>query len=71
MFKRKDNDIFGTANLGFAPRIENDSYVDPHAAFRQRTEDNYQRYSAKLNNISHVITHKPVDSSKVNENADF
>jgi hypothetical protein len=41
MFKRKDNDIFGTAGLGFAPRIENHTFVDPHAAFRQRTEDNY------------------------------
>ena len=71
MFKRKDNDIFGTAGVGFAPRIENNSYVDPHASFRQRTEDNYEKYSSKLNNISHVITHKPVDSTKVNEDVVF
>ncbi len=41
MYKRKDNDIFGTADIGFAPRIENNVFVDPHAAFKKRTEDNY------------------------------
>jgi len=66
MYKRQDNDIFGTATIGFAPRIENNSFVDPHAAFKKKTEQNYQNYSSKLNNISHVITNKPIDSSKVN-----
>lgn len=30
MYKRKDNDIFGTNTVGYAPRIENDSYIDPN-----------------------------------------
>ena len=38
MYKRKDNDIFGTANIGYAPRIENNLTLDPHAAFKKKTE---------------------------------
>jgi hypothetical protein len=38
MYKRKDNDIFGTANIGYAPRIENHAYIDPNAAFKKKTE---------------------------------
>jgi hypothetical protein len=38
MYKRKDNDIFGTSNEHFAPRIENNSFVDPNAAFKRKTE---------------------------------
>ena len=71
MYKRKDNDIFGTDNLGYAPRIENNSYLDPHAAFKKKTEANYQQYSAKLHNIPQTITAKPLDASKVNEKANF
>ncbi len=41
MFKPKDSDIFGTANVGFAPRINNQLNLDPHAAFKKKTEDNY------------------------------
>ena len=41
MFKRKDHDIFGTEKVGYAPRIENDSYIDPNAAFKKKMEDNY------------------------------
>jgi hypothetical protein len=37
MLKRKDNDIFGTANIGYAPRIQNDSKIDPNVAFRKRS----------------------------------
>ena len=36
MFKRKDNDIFGTAQVGYAPRITNTSFVDPNAAFQKK-----------------------------------
>lgn len=38
MFKRKDNDIFGTNNIGYAPRIENNKFIDPNAAFKKKTE---------------------------------
>ena len=38
---RKDNDIFGTNHIGYAPRIENHAYVDPNAAFKKKTEQNY------------------------------
>lgn len=38
MYKRKDNDIFGTSGVGYAPRIENNSYIDPNAAFKKKTE---------------------------------
>lgn len=38
MFKRKDNDIFGTASLTYTPRIENNSRTDPYAAFKRKTD---------------------------------
>lgn len=66
MYKRKDNDIFGTSTLGYAPRIENNSYIDPNAAFKKKMEDNYQNYSAKLTNAVPSITAKPLDSTRVN-----
>ena len=37
MFKRKDNDIFGTGNIGYCPRIENNTYIDPNATFKKKT----------------------------------
>ena len=71
MYKRKDNDIFGTAEAGYAPRIENNSYIDPNAAFRKKMEDNYDRYASMVPNVSASITAKPLDASKVNEKASF
>ena len=71
MYKRKDNDIFGTSSIGFAPRIENASYIDPNAAFKKKMEDNYNNYANKITNAPSSITSKPLDSSKVNENAKF
>lgn len=37
MYKRKDNDIFGTNTVGYCPRIENNNYIDPNAAFKKKT----------------------------------
>lgn len=71
MYKRKDNDIFGTSALGYAPRIENNSYIDPNAAFKKKMEENYDRYAAKVTNSVPSITAKPLDSTKVNEKASF
>ena len=71
MFKRKDNDIFGTANIGYAPRINNPSTLDPNAAFHQRMEDNYNNYANKVGNIPHTITGRPLDASNVNEKVSF
>ena len=69
MFKRKDNDIFGTATLGNAPRIYNNSSIDPNAAFQKKMDDNYNSYASKVNNKTCPITGKPLDSTKVNEKA--
>lgn len=71
MYRRQDNDIFGTASIQYAPRIVNDSVVDPHAAFRKRTDDNYSSYAQKVTTIPHVITARNIDSSRVNEQANF
>lgn len=71
MYKRKDNDIFGTAGVSYAPRIENNSYIDPNAAFKKKMEDNYDRYASKVTNISSSITAKPLDATRVNERANF
>ena len=71
MFKRKDNDIFGTDSQKPAPRIQNDSYIDPHAAFKRKTEQNYSRYASKLTSTPQSITLQPLDSSNVNEQAAF
>ena len=71
MYKRKDNDIFGTAGTGYAPRIENNSYIDPNAAFKKKTEDNYDRYTSKVTITSSSITAKPLDATRVNEKANF
>jgi hypothetical protein len=37
MYKRKDSDIFGTSSIGYTPRIENNNYIDPNAAFKKKT----------------------------------
>lgn len=58
MIKPKDHDIFGTADIKFAPRITNNSYVDPNAAFKKKMNENYENYSSKLQNGSHPITHQ-------------
>lgn len=66
MYKRKDNDIFGTSSQNYAPRIENNTFVDPNAAFKKKMEENYQKYAAKVTNTPSSITSKPLDSTKVN-----
>jgi hypothetical protein len=66
MYRRKDSDIFGTANIGYAPRIENTSYIDPNAAFKKKSEQNYDKYQATLVNTPQTITSRPLDSTKVN-----
>lgn len=66
MYKRKDNDIFGTSSIGYSPRIENNNYIDPNAAFKKKTEENYERYASNVNQISRDITAKSKDTSKVN-----
>jgi hypothetical protein len=71
MYKRKDSDIFGTASIGYAPRIQNPSSVDPHAAFRKKTDENYQRYQAALTTTPQTITGRPLDACRVNEEAAF
>ena len=71
MFKRKDNDIFGTGSIRYAPRIENGDYIDPNAAFKKRTEENYEKYASQVNQVPRIISAKSIDSSRVNEKADF
>jgi hypothetical protein len=71
MYKRKDSDIFGTADLGYAPRIHNPDHVDPNAAFRKRTELNYDRYQAGLTVTPQTITARPPVASQVNEAVQF
>ena len=71
MYRRKDHDIFGTEGVGFAPRISNDATVDPHAAFRAKTEQNYQQYANRVTNTPQTISRKEIDSSRVNERVDF
>lgn len=66
MYRPKDNDIFGTAAIGYAPRIHNEEKVDPNAAFKRRTEDNYHNYSAKVQTVCSTITARPLDTTKVN-----
>jgi hypothetical protein len=48
MKKPQDNDIFGTKNIQYAPRIHNDSYVDPNAQFQARMDAQYDQYSHGL-----------------------
>lgn len=67
MYRPRDNDIFGTSQIGFAPRIENNSFIDPNAAFKKKTEQNYDRVSSKVANVPRTITAKGKDSSTVNE----
>ena len=71
MFKRKDNDIFGAAKVGYAPRINNPSTIDPNAAFKKKMEDNYNNYASKVGTVPHSITGKPLDASNVNEKVSF
>lgn len=71
MYKPKDNDIFGTSQVGFAPRITNNSHIDPNAAFKRRTEQNYDNYTCTVQQMRSTITARPADTSKVNENAQF
>lgn len=66
MIKQKDNDIFGTNHIGYAPRIQNNNYIDPNQAFKRKTEENYQKYSQNLANIPKQITGKVKDKTKVN-----
>jgi len=38
MFKRPDSDIFGTKQLDQGVKIKNDSFVDPHEAFKKKND---------------------------------
>ena len=71
MFKRKDNDIFGTAQIGYAPRINNPSSIDPNAAFQKKMEENYNNYANKVGTVPHTITGTHLDASNVNERVSF
>ena len=71
MYKKQDNDIFGTSSIGYCPRIQNDSSVDPNAAFKKKTEENYEKYSSQVNQVQRLITAKSRDTSTVNEKAQF
>lgn len=71
MYKKKDNDIFGTSAIGYSPRIHNDLYIDPNAAFKKKTEENYNNYSSQVNQVQRLITAKSRDTSTANERAEF
>lgn len=71
MYKKKDNDIFGTSSVGYCPRIQNDLFIDPNAAFKKKTEENYEKYSSQVNQVQRLITAKSRDTSTVNEKAEF
>jgi hypothetical protein len=66
MYKRKDNDIFGTSSIGYTPRIENNNYIDPNAVFKKKTQENYEKYASKVSHVSREITNKSKDTSNVN-----
>lgn len=71
MYKKKDNDIFGTSSIGYSPRIQNNLFIDPNAAFKKKTEENYEKYSSQVNQVQRLITAKSRDTSTVNEKAEF
>lgn len=48
MNRRQDTDIFGAKSAPVAPRIQNDSYVDPNAAFKKNMESQYNNYKTKV-----------------------
>lgn len=69
MYKKKDNDIFGTSTVSYCPRIQNDNFIDPNAAFKKKTEENYEKYASQVNQVQRLITAKSRDISAVNEKA--
>jgi hypothetical protein len=71
MYKPRDSDIFGTSSLATHPKISNDNFVDPHAAFKARTNSNYEIYTNQLGTTKQTITKRPMDFGKVNENVQF
>lgn len=71
MYKRKDSDIFGAAQVPTHPRIDNQEYRDPNEVFRKRSESNYQAYADSLTPLTQTITRKPLDASQVNERVNF
>lgn len=38
MYKRPDSDIFGTKQHDQPIKIKNDSFVDPHEAFKKKND---------------------------------
>lgn len=49
MKRPQDSDIFGTKSLHTAPRITNDTKVNPNAQFQARMDAQYDQYSKKVN----------------------
>ena len=65
MKKHQDTDIFGAKSAPVAPRITNDSFVDPNAAFNRRMEEQYNSYKNKVEN-HHFRSTARTDFSRVN-----
>jgi len=71
MKKPQDSDIFGTKNLTTAPRIVNNSKIDPNAHFQARLDAQYDQYAQKVNPFHREITRLHPDYTPVNEKANF
>lgn len=72
MKKPQDSDIFGTKTYSTAPRIVNNSKVDPNAHFQAKLDAQYEQYANKVSNSQKgAFTNDKVQLSKVNEEADF
>lgn len=48
MNKPQDSDIFGTKNTHYAPRIINNSRIDPNAQFQAKMDAQYDQYAKKV-----------------------
>lgn len=66
MFKRPDSDIFGTKQLDHHVQIKNDSFVDPHEAFKKKNDENYHNYVNKVGNVGRKNIEGNPEMTKVN-----
>jgi hypothetical protein len=66
MFKRPDSDIFGTKQLDSHVQIKNDSFVDPHEAFKKKNDENYHNYINKVGNVGRKNIDGNPEMTKVN-----
>lgn len=71
MKRPQDSDIFGTKSTTFAPRIRNDSKVDPNAEFQARMDAQYEAYARKIGSSHRGAFDPKVLTAKVNEEANF